>query len=74
MNGLNRRLRDLFAPQSSSQHDWCDTTRLADPWSVLLGRRRPGPTERAQPEPAEPDVAVRDLRVTARTGGKDEQA
>jgi hypothetical protein len=36
MQNLNRRLRDIFGP--SQDHAWCDTTRLANPWSILLGR------------------------------------
>ena len=41
MKSLNERLKELFGPQPSD-HDWCDTTRLANPWSVLLGgQRRP---------------------------------
>ncbi len=70
MNSLNRRLKDLFGPQPS-EHDWCDTTRLANPWSVLFGGRRHEP---AEPE-RERDGAARDgappskdLRDTAGPG------
>lgn len=39
MKSLNERLKEIFAPPPAD-HDWCDTTRLANPWSVLLGSRR----------------------------------
>lgn len=44
MADLSKRLRDLLSPPR--EHDWCDTTRLANPWEVLLGGlRRPRRTE-----------------------------
>lgn len=39
MDNLSQRLKDVFGPRPD-EHDWCDTTRLANPWSVLLGRPR----------------------------------
>ena len=41
MDDLKRRLKDVFGTPTPD-HDWCDTTRLANPWSVLRGRRRAG--------------------------------
>ena len=40
MKNLNERMKDLLDPRPS-EHDWCSTTRMADPWSVLFdGRQR----------------------------------
>src|SRR6266511_1078848 len=69
MKGLNQRLKEVFGPRTS-EHDWCDTTRLADPWSVLLGRR-PHKAEPADEPAVQPPE--RDLRETRQGTGKDGQ-
>jgi|GEM_PF-3215273 hypothetical protein len=65
MADLSKRLRDLLSPPHAD--DWCDTTRLANPWEVLLGglrRRRAEPKETVdQPPP--------DLREVDQPAGKD---
>ncbi len=71
MKSLTERLNDLFGPRRT-EHDWCDTTRLANPWSVLLGGARqpdnsgddaPGdPAERSENRRAGGTLPVTDLR------------
>lgn len=51
MTRLSDRLRDAFG-RSSDDHGWCQTTDLANPWSVLLGGTRPPthpPADDAEP-------------------------
>jgi hypothetical protein len=60
MNAFGKSLKELFSP-GSDQHDWCDTTHLANPWSVLLGGRRRAPADAQAGETPDPP----DLRTTA---------
>lgn len=68
MAELSKRLRDLFS--QPREHEWCDTTRLANPWEVLLGGlRRP---RRAGSETGQTvDRAAPDLREADRPADKD---
>jgi hypothetical protein len=66
MAELSKRLRDVF----SQPHEWCDTTRLANPWEVLLGGlRRPRRTGSETDEPV--DRPAPDLRAADRPADKD---
>ena len=49
MKSLNERMKELLGTQPS-EHDWCSTTRMADPWSVLLGGRRRRGDDPGRPE------------------------
>lgn len=68
MAELSKRLRDLlFQPR---EHEWCDTTRLANPWEVLLGGlRRPRRTGSETGETV--DRPAPDLRGADRPADKD---
>ncbi len=56
MRNMTRRLKDLFDP-GTPESDWCDTTRLANPWSVLLGgRRREADSQGPSAGDAKPDA------------------
>jgi hypothetical protein len=69
MADLSKRLRDLLS--SPREHDWCDTTRLANPWEVLLGGlRRPRRAEEREAGEAK-DQPPRDLREAGRYAEKD---
>lgn len=68
MADLSKRLRDLLSPPH--EHDWCETTRLANPWEVLLGGlRRP---RRAGSETGQTvDRSAPDLRAADQLAEKD---
>lgn len=51
MNDFGRRIRDLFGQESPADDSWCTTTQIANPWSVLFGRRMPESTEHPAGEP-----------------------
>lgn len=56
MRNVTRRLKDLFDP-GTPESGWCDTTRLANPWSVLLGgRRREADPQHQSPADTGPDA------------------
>jgi hypothetical protein len=84
MTDWSRRLKDLL--HGEPDREWCATTRLANPWSVLFGgtrRREPPPSDASSTSAGTPGhagadrredgtgIPGTDLRATLPPAGKD---